>query len=171
MEKLLVVIDVQKDFIDGALRNEEAIKKMPNIIQRVIEAKDEKIPIWATRDTHHENYLETNEGKNLPVPHCLMGTEGWEIDERIKPFIDETFDKPTFGSVNLAKEICNYSDLKEVEVVGFCTDICVISNILMMKAYRPELNITVYEDSCAGVTPESHAAALIAMKSCQIIVK
>lgn len=174
MEKLLVVIDVQNDFVTDALRNEETINKLPNVVEAVKNARADGVDIWFTRDTHHENYMDSQEGKNLPVPHCLMGTKGWDIVDDLKPFADaagvKIFDKPTFGSTALGVEVASHPDLKEVTLVGYCTDICVVSNALLIKAFCPELKVKVIEKACAGVTPEKHAAALETMKSCQIEV-
>ena len=170
MRKILVVVDMQRDFIDGSLGTKEA--------QSIVEAVKEKIRTYepenvvATRDTHPENYLKTYEGRHLPVEHCIEGTDGWQL----YPGIDELlsgcviFDKPTFGSVKLAEYLkkLNAASPIEVEIVGLCTDICVISNALLIKAYLPEVNISVDPKCCAGVTPEKHAAAIETMRSCQI---
>lgn len=172
MEKLLVVIDVQNDFVTDALKNDEAICRLPNVVKAVERAAAAGTDIWFTRDTHHQNYMETQEGANLPVPHCLMGTKGWEIVDELKPYADKplalTFDKPTFGSVALATEISKHADLKEVTLIGYCTDICVVSNALLIKAFNPELKIRVIEECCAGVSEETHNAALKTMETCQI---
>lgn len=173
MRKILVVVDMQRDFIDGSLGTKEA--------QSIVEAVKEKIRTYepenvvATRDTHPENYLKTYEGKHLPVEHCIEGTDGWQL----YPGIDELlsgcviFDKPTFGSVKLAEYLkkLNAASPIEVEIVGLCTDICVISNALLIKAYLPEVNISLDPKCCAGVTPESHEAALTTMRSCQIQIE
>ena len=173
MRKILVVVDMQRDFIDGSLGTKEA--------QGIVEAVKEKIRTYepenvvATRDTHPENYLETYEGRHLPVEHCIEGTDGWQL----YPGIDELlsgcviFDKPTFGSVKLAEYLkkLNSASPIEVEIVGLCTDICVISNALLIKAYLPEVNISVDPKCCAGVTPASHEAALTTMRSCQIQIE
>jgi nicotinamidase-related amidase len=131
--------------------------------------------IIATRDTHEENYLETQEGKNLPVVHCVRGTEGWEFDKRIAQALDgvRVLDKPTFGSVELAELLYNESKNEEIEVelVGLCTDICVVSNAILLKAKMPEMKISVDSSCCAGVTPETHKAALTTLAMCQIKVK
>jgi len=181
-KKVLVVIDCQNDFITGALRNEEAIKAVPNIVKKINEFDGDYILV--TMDTHESNYLETNEGKKLPVVHCVKGTEGWQLQEDIKKVLIEFdakegknvmyFHKPTFGSQAMAE----FLDLDEafegnldIEYVGFCTDICVVSNVLMEKAILYDrANITVDASCCAGVTPESHKAALTTMKMCQINV-
>lgn len=170
MRKLLVVVDMQKDFINGSLGTREA----EGIVERVAEeiGKYKKEDVFATRDTHKENYLETQEGKKLPVVHCVEGTDGWEIDKQIAEALQgaEVIDKPTFGSLKLAEKIAKIAKQEEIEVtlVGLCTDICVVSNALLIKAYLPEVPIRVIASCCAGVTPESHRAALATMKMCQI---
>ena len=171
MRKLLIVVDMQKDFIDGSLGTKEAVAVVSAVIEKIgtYDRKD----VFATRDTHHEDYLNTQEGKNLPVVHCIEGTKGWEIDPGIADLIlpDQIYDKPTFGSVSLAakiKEISSEEDI-EIELVGLCTDICVISNALLLKANMPEVRISVDPACCAGVTPEKHEAALETMRSCQIM--
>lgn len=170
MRKLLVVVDMQKDFINGSLGTREA----EGIVERVAEeiGKYKKEDVFATRDTHKENYLETQEGKKLPVVHCVEGTDGWEIDKQIAEALQgaEVIDKPTFGSLKLAEKIAKMAKQEEIEVtlVGLCTDICVVSNALLIKAYLPEVPIRVIASCCAGVTPESHRAALVTMKMCQI---
>ena len=172
MRKLLLVIDMQKDFIDGALGTPEAVA----IVDRVAEEVGKYPPenVFATRDTHPENYLETQEGRNLPVVHCVKGTAGWALNEKIAAALRgaEVIDKPAFGSVVLAQRIAEMAEREDLEVtlVGLCTDICVVSNALLMKAYLPETPVRVIADCCAGVTPESHAAALATMKMCQVAV-
>ena len=173
MRKILVVIDMQKDFIDGALGTKEAEAIVPAVIEKL--CSRDPADIYATRDTHPDNYLDTMEGKNLPVPHCLKGTEGWQIPGEIEKWIpkDHIFDKPTFGSVLLAEKLRDLSRQEEIEVelTGLCTDICVVSNALLLKAYMPEVAISVDSACCAGVTPEKHRAALETMASCQIIIE
>lgn len=170
MRKILVVIDMQKDFIDGALGTKEAQAIVKNVVRKIgqYEAKD----IYATRDTHMENYLETSEGKHLPVPHCIEGTPGWELHEEIADALKGAviINKPTFGSIVLADLLQEENDREELEIelVGLCTDICVVSNALLLKAAMPEIGISVDASCCAGVTPESHEAALTTMKMCQI---
>lgn len=180
MKKILIVVDVQNDFIDGALRNEEAIKRVPNIVEEIKNFDGDCI--ICTYDTHHENYLETMEGKRLPVPHCIKGTNGWEYNKEIDDVLHNNkalkivISKKTFGYDNW-KEV--FKDVKkkfsykedselEIEVLGFCTDICVISNTLAIKATVPNARIVVKESCCAGVTPERHQNALEAMKCCHI---
>lgn len=167
--KYLIVIDMQNDFISGSLGTKEAANIVPAVIEKI---RSFSGAVLATRDTHSENYLETLEGKQLPVPHCIKGTEGWEIQTDIASLIATTpFDKVTFGS----EELCEYMKSlrekpEEIVLIGVCTDICVISNALMLKAVLPETKITVDSACCAGVTPESHQNALEAMKMCQIDV-
>ncbi len=168
MRKVLIVVDMQKDFIDGALGTKEAAAIVDNVAETIKTFDGEVI---FTRDTHHENYMETQEGKNLPVPHCIEGTDGWQIDKKLQVLRTDPmkiFDKPTFGSVALAEYLKADEEIESVTLVGLCTDICVISNALLIKANMPETQIRVIEKCCAGVTPQSHANALEAMKMCQI---
>ncbi len=172
MRKILLVIDMQNDFIDGALGTKEA--------EAIVEAVKTKIRTYpaadviATMDTHHENYMETQEGKYLPVPHCIKGTKGWEIRPDITELLAgaKIYEKPTFGSVSLAADLYGESMTEEleIEIIGLCTDICVVSNALLLKASMPEVKISVDPSCCAGVTPEKHLAALETMRSCQIQV-
>ena len=169
MRRALVVIDMQNDFIDGALGTKEAqaiVKLVENKVEKALRAGDDVI---FTQDTHYDTYLETAEGKKLPVPHCIYGTKGWEICPELKEYSEnaEIFEKPTFGSVKLVRYLAA-REYEEIEFVGLCTDICVISNVLLTKAVLPESNISVDASCCAGVTPESHENALNAMKMCQI---
>lgn len=170
--KLLVVVDMQNDFINGALGSEEAVKILPNVQVKVNEYRQQGLPIIFTRDTHQENYLETKEGQNLPVEHCIYQTEGWKITPKLEVADAKVIDKPTFGSTELARYLREeYPDADadmDIELVGVCTDICVISNALLLKATFPESNITVDASCCAGVTVESHNTALEAMKMCHI---
>ena len=164
--KVLVVVDMQNDFIDGALGSSEAVAIVPYVKELISDFDGE---IIFTRDTHGEDYLSTREGRRLPVSHCIKGTEGWQIREELLPDIPYTvIDKPTFGSMELADRLADMDDLSSVTLVGLCTDICVISNAMLIKARLPELDITVDARGCAGVTPESHRNALDAMRSCQI---
>ena len=155
--EVLVVVDMQNDFIDGSLGTKEAVSKVADKI------KNFKGMVLATRDTHEENYLSTQEGTNLPVQHCIRDTRGWELNDEIASLIDgNPIDKPTFGSVELGKRLVALNEL--------CTDICVISNAILVKAFLPEVLIEVDASCCAGVTPESHERALRAMESCQITI-
>ena len=166
--KLLVVVDMQNDFIDGALGTPEAVAIVP-YVKEVIESFDGKVLF--TRDTHFENYMETQEGKNLPVPHCIKGTEGWEIRKELDVLRKtEAIDKLTFGSRDLVDILKDQQDIESITFIGLCTDICVISNAMLVKAFLPEVPVTVDASCCAGVTPESHENALSAMKMCQIKV-
>ncbi len=172
MRKLLVVIDMQKDFVDGALGSKEAVAIVPLVVDKI---KNYDISdVFATRDTHQENYMDTQEGKNLPVPHCIEDTEGWEIDKDVAKVLEGAtiINKPTFGSTILADEIMQIAAKEEIELelIGLCTDICVVSNALLLKACMPEVKISVDSACCAGVTPEKHDAALETMRSCQINV-
>ena len=166
MSKLLIVVDMQKDFIDGSLGTAEAIKIVPSVTE-VINNFDGDVVF--TLDTHSAIYLETQEGKNLPVPHCIKGTDGWRLDSKIEPLSlgRRIFEKPTFGSVELAEFVAN-NDYTDITLIGLCTDICVLSNAMLIKAFLPEVKVSVIESCCAGVTPESHKNALSAMKMCQI---
>lgn len=173
MKKVLVVVDMQNDFIDGSLGTAPA----QGIVSKVI-GKIKSYPadcIYATRDTHGEDYLESSEGKNLPVVHCVKGSKGWEIRPEVAEAMPEAviLDKPTFGSTDLAKLLYgeNEKEELEIELVGLCTDICVVSNALLLKSFLPENRISVDASCCAGVTPESHEAALATMKMCQIMVE
>ena len=171
--KVLVVVDMQNDFVDGALGTKEACAIVPDVV-KTIEEFDGKIV--ATRDTHAENYMDTQEGKHLPVIHCVKGTEGWKINSEIQKALDErqavVIDKPTFGSVELGEYVRKLDredePVEEILLIGVCTDICVISNALLLKAYLPEVPVRVAASCCAGVTPEQHVQALEAMKPCQI---
>lgn len=173
MKSLLLVIDMQNDFIDGALGTEEAQAIVPAVLKRVREFEGD---ILYTRDTHFKTYLETQEGKNLPVPHCIKGTPGWELQPELKKLCEAMdspiLDKITFGSRELPGflEERYPEGLASVELIGLCTDICVISNAMLLKAFFPELPVSVTASCCAGVTPQSHENALNAMKMCQITV-
>ena len=168
--KVLVVVDMQKDFIDGALGTKEAIAIVPAVAARIKNARKDGETVVFTRDTHHEDYLQTQEGKNLPVPHCIAGTDGWQIDAALDAADSAVFDKPGFGSPALIEYLKGLADLEAVEFIGLCTDICVITNAMMTKGALPELPLSVRADCCAGVTPQSHENALNAMKLCQIAV-
>lgn len=169
--RILVVVDMQNDFVDGALGTEEAVGIVPAVAER-IRSFDGRV--LYTQDTHESDYLETLEGKKLPVPHCIRGTEGWELCPQIKALCKEVpIDKPAFGSVELGRMLKEYDSREKVESVtfaGLCTDICVISNAMIVKAFLPETEVIVDAACCAGVTPESHRQALEAMKVCQIKV-
>ena len=170
MEKILVVIDMQNDFITGSLGTKEAEAIVDNVVKKIGGYKPENI--YVTRDTHHENYLETQEGKCLPVKHCIKDTEGWMLESRIAEAVSgaRIIDKPGFGSLDLADILLarNDKEPKEIEMVGLCTDICVVSNAVILKAKLPETKITVDGSCCAGVTPKTHEEALDVMRMCQI---
>ncbi len=173
MKPLLVVVDMQNDFISQALGTPEAQNIVDPLCQK-IESWDG--PVVYTRDTHGEDYLETAEGRKLPVPHCIRGTEGWQLAAEIAACIrpeDRIFDKPTFGSIRLAeyvRQLAEDNAISSVTLTGLCTDICVISNAMLLKAYLPQTPIIVDASCCAGVTPESHQNALKAMAACQISI-
>lgn len=171
--KTLIVVDMQKDFIDGALGTNEAVAIVPNVKKKIAEYVERGDQIIFTRDTHTEDYLDTHEGKNLPVVHCVKDSEGWQIPSDIDVPTCEHINKGTFGWDMWDVETDddgNMSDrnFDEVEIVGLCTDICVVSNALILRAYYPEIEITVDASCCAGVTPETHKAALDTMRCCQI---
>lgn len=171
MKRILVVVDMQKDFVDGALGTKEAVGILDNAVRKISEHQGD---IFVTYDTHFENYMETSEGKKLPVPHCIKGTDGWKLDEKIQDVLNSkkytAVEKLTFGSTELPSLIkkCVGDESFEIELIGLCTDICVVSNALLLKAFFPETEIYVDAAACAGVTPESHNAALTTMKMCQI---
>ena len=173
MKKLLIVVDMQKDFVDGALGSKEAVAIVDNVAKKI---EDFQGDIIVTYDTHPENYMETQEGKNLPVPHCIKGTDGWRLDAKVQAAVDKkgftAIEKPTFGSTELPEYIkANYNPEEiEIELIGLCTDICVVSNALLMKANFLETKVSVDASCCAGVTPDSHNAALTTMKMCQVNV-
>lgn len=170
--KVLVVVDMQNDFINGALGTAEAIGIVDKVAEKI---RAHMGPVIYTRDTHHSDYHNTQEGTKLPVAHCIEGSSGWEISKKL-PVPDDALiiDKPTFGSTDLGAclEVMNKkTPIEEIEVIGLCTDICVISNALLIKAFLPEVPIAVDSSCCAGVTPESHANALEAMRMCQIEIR
>ena len=163
MKKTLIVIDMQNDFIDGALGTKEAVSIVPAVRKKIEEYKMRGDEIIFTRDTHGENYLETSEGKNLPVVHCVKGTHGWEIADGLYTQGAQIIDKPSFGYTGW-----DSFRFESIELVGLCTDICVVSNALILKAAFPEIPISVDPSCCAGVTPKTHEAALETMRCCQI---
>lgn len=173
MEKILIIVDMQKDFVDGSLGTKEA--------QAIVPAVKEKIEnfdgdIIFTKDTHGKDYMNTQEGQNLPVPHCIKGTPGHEIINELQPYVKKAlavFEKETFGSRKLAnflKELHKEKGIESIELIGLCTDICIVSNALLIKAFLPEVPILADSNCCAGVTPEKHESALETMRSCQILV-
>ena len=171
MRKALVVVDMQNDFIDGALGTTEAQEMLPRLVEKVTAEQAAGTVLVFTMDTHGADYLQTQEGQKLPVEHCIRGTAGWQIADALQPFVREAaavIEKPTFGATALPAALADYD---EIEFVGLCTDICVISNALLAKAFYPEKRICVDAACCAGVTPESHANALAAMRMCQVEVR
>lgn len=175
MRKILIVVDMQNDFIDGALGTPEAEAIVENVKAKIASYPEEDV--FFTRDTHQADYMESQEGKYLPVPHCIEGTDGWQIRPDVFAAAPgaKVFDKPTFGSTSLAEAVKEMAQAEEeaggcleAELVGLCTDICVVSNALLLKAVLPEMKISVDPACCAGVTPEKHEAALETMRSCQI---
>ncbi len=188
--KIMVIVDMQNDFVTGPLGTPEAQAIVPKIVDKLEQADGSEYLVLFTKDTHQNDYMDTQEGKNLPVPHCIEGTPGWSIVKPIASYVDYSgkfltysakniikgrFYKPTFGSLELAAELRKICELPDVDVeeiifMGVCTDICVVSNVLMTKAYCPEVLVTVDAECCAGVTPDRHVAALETMKSCQVNV-
>ena len=167
----LIVVDMQADFVNGALGTAEAQAIVPAVERCIRRFADGKIIF--TRDTHFENYLSTQEGRNLPVPHCIKDTDGWQIIPELQPYCTLAVDKPTFGSTALTEMLCAEHaahSISSITLIGLCTDICVISNALLLKAALPEVEIRVESACCAGVTPASHENALAAMRMCQIRV-
>ena len=171
MKHILIVVDMQKDFVDGALGTNEAQIITPRVARKI---RYHNGPLFVTYDTHFDAYLNTNEGSHLPVPHCIKGTPGWELDDQITQALEgkiyTSVEKLTFGSVDLPALVgaAAGDEAFDIELVGLCTDICVISNALVLKAHFPEAEIYVDPNCCAGVTPESHEAALKTMRMCQI---
>ena len=169
MKKLYVVVDMQKDFIDGSLGTKEAQEMLPRMAERLAEIQArEDTDIVFTMDTHDSDYLETQEGKKLPVQHCIKGTDGWQIAEVLQEFAEKAVtivEKPSFGYTSWQEIAAGYD---EITLGGLCTDICVISNAMLLKAFFPEIKIRIDSICCAGVTAESHINALNAMKMCQM---
>ena len=161
IKRLLIVVDMQRDFVDGALGSAAAQAIVP-AVGALVSGADEVV---YTQDTHGGDYLETHEGKLLPVPHCIRGTEGHEILPEVFRRGARVFEKGTFGSVPLAEYAAGYG---EITLCGVCTDICVVSNALLIRAFAPEASVCVVAGACAGTSPEAHQAALLTMKSCQI---
>lgn len=166
--KYLIVVDMQVDFITGSLGSKLAEAIVPNVVEKV---KNYDGKVIFTRDTHFAEYMKTQEGRKLPVEHCIKDTAGWEICDELKPYVEKVIDKITFGSVDLPNIIKDFGEeIEEIELCGLCTDICVISNAMILKATFPEVKIVVDGNCCAGVTVESHQTALNAMKAVQIEV-
>jgi nicotinamidase-related amidase len=172
MKKLLVVVDMQKDFVGGSLGTKEAACIVPKVAEKIEKALKEGWEVIFTKDTHGDDYLTTQEGKKLPVVHCIKGSDGWELIPELSQYEKQypVVEKPGFGSKELAERVAK-GGFEEAELIGLCTDICVISNALLLKAADPELVVRVDSACCAGVTPESHKNALEAMKMCQVIVE
>ncbi len=171
MQEFLVVVDMQTDFVNGALGTAEAVGILSQVREK-IESFDGTVIF--TRDTHPEEYLQTQEGKLLPVPHCIKGSAGWQIVPELSDLVHRVINKPTFGSTELCALLADEQTkerIRRITLIGICTDICVISNALLIKAYLPEVELVVDAACCAGVTPESHRNALSAMKMCQIKIE
>ena len=163
--KFLIVVDMQNDFITGSLGSAHAEAIVPAVLSKV---KDFDGAVIFTRDTHADDYLDTQEGKKLPVKHCIKDTHGWQICDELQAYVKTVIDKPTFGSVELPALLSSLGSVDEVTLVGLCTDICVISNAMLVKAAFPEAKVMIDSSCCAGVTPESHDNALAAMSAVQI---
>jgi len=176
MREILIVVDMQKDFVDGSLGTKEAVAIVDSVVKEMKKKYDK---VFLTRDTHQPDYLETREGRFLPVVHCVEGTSGWQLDKKVGKAAEklenaEIINKPTFGSeqlIKLLKEENEKEAIDRITLIGLCTDICVVSNALMVKAAFPEMDVRVLKDCCAGVTPETHEAALTTMKMCQIVIE
>ncbi|MEY8426820.1 isochorismatase family cysteine hydrolase [Lachnospiraceae bacterium 46-15] len=173
--KYLIVIDMQNDFVTGSLGTKEAQYIVPGVVRKV---RDFQGKVIFTQDTHGEDYLSAQEGKFLPVKHCLIGSEGWQLIDDLKKFQEETgclvYQKPVFGSLQLAQDVQEWHQeqpITEIELVGLCTDVCVVSNALLLKAALPEVPLCVDASCCAGITPKKHEAALDTMESCQIKIQ
>ncbi len=170
MKKVLIVVDMQNDFIDGALGTKEAQAIVPNVVDKI---KNWEGDIIITQDTHKENYLETREGKYLPVEHCIRGTKGWELNAEVKEALDAKnayksyVEKNSFGEIVVAEK-CFMQNYDYIEFIGLCSEICVINNLLLVKALCPEVDVAVDASCCAGATPDGHEAALLVAKSCQV---
>ena len=178
MKRILIVVDMQTDFVDGALGTPEAVAILPAVAEKIkTYAADPDGVIFVTFDTHAEGYMETSEGKHLPVPHCIKGTAGWELHPAVTAALEgmdyTPVEKPTFGSTELPALVGKAAAGEDfsLELIGLCTDICVVSNTLLLKAHYPEVPISVDAACCAGVTPESHGAALATMRMCQIQIE
>lgn len=178
MKRILIVVDMQTDFVDGALGTPEAVAILPAVAEKIkTYAADPDGVIFVTFDTHAEGYMETSEGKHLPVPHCIKGTAGWELHPAVTAALEGVdytpVEKPTFGSTELPALVGKAAAGEDfsLELIGLCTDICVVSNTLLLKAHYPEVPISVDAACCAGVTPESHGAALATMRMCQIQIE
>ncbi len=168
--RVLVVVDMQNDFITGSLGSQEARAIVPRVVEKIRNFPGQ---VYFTQDTHGQDYLETQEGKKLPVVHCVQGTWGWDLEPQVEAVRTSTpIEKPSFGSKGLAEVLkarhIYDGPLEEIQLVGLCTDICVISNALLLKAFLPEVPLSVDASCCAGVTPESHRRALDAMEVCQV---
>lgn len=168
MKKILIVVDMQNDFIDGSLGTKEAVDILSKVKSKIEEYRQSGHPVIYTRDTHTDDYLDTQEGKKLPVVHCIKDTPGWAILSQLDTRDSIIIDKPTFGSAAMMTYITENYPGADFELIGLCTDICVISNALLLKAFLPETRISVDASCCAGVTPASHKNALEAMRMCQI---
>ena len=166
---LLIVVDMQNDFINGSLGTKEAQAIVPAVKARILEAMEDRWQVIFTKDTHSIDYLKTQEGKSLPIKHCLRGSDGWQLHPELQDLSigSSVFEKGSFGSLELAEYVSSLNP-DAIEVIGLCTDICVVSNVALLKAYCPEVPMSVRANCCAGVTPEAHEHALATMKSLQV---
>lgn len=171
MKRLLVIVDMQKDFVNGSLGTEEAVGIVKPLVELVKAEQEKGTEIVFTMDTHSEDYLNTQEGRRLPVPHCIRGSAGWELIPQLKELAEgcRIFEKPSFGSTELA-DFAKEHGYEEIVLAGLCTDICVVSNAMLLKAALPECEVSVIASCCAGVTKESHKNALDVMRMCQIVI-
>lgn len=172
MRKYLIVVDMQNDFISGALGGEDAETVVSSVVSRIHEAINDNRILLFTQDTHDESYMNTSEGRHLPVPHCVYGTDGWKLHPDIAPYAENVIQKPTFGSLKLPDILRGKADGRDLDIAlcGVCTDICVVSNALLLRAFFPEATLRVYADACAGVTKNSHNAALTVLRACHVEV-
>lgn len=166
--KYLIVVDMQVDFTTGSLGSDHAAAIIPNVVKKV---KNFPGQVIFTRDTHDTNYLQTQEGRKLPVEHCIRNSPGWQICDELQPYVSMVVDKETFGSMDLPKQLVSSQEIESIELCGLCTDICVISNAMILKAAFPQVPVSVDGSCCAGVTMQSHQTALEAMRAVQIEVK
>ena len=178
-KRILIVVDMQKDFVDGALGSSEAVRIVPTVVEKIRSARAAGVPVLATLDTHDADYLQTREGRFLPVEHCVKGTDGWRLNAAVAEALADAprLEKPSFGSVDLPETVRKLTGVDApgagltIELIGLCTDICVVSNALLLKAVYYEADMIVDSACCAGVTPAKHEAALETMRSCQIVVR
>lgn len=178
-KRILIVVDMQNDFVDGALGSVEAVAIVPAVVEKIRLAKAAGVPVLATMDTHHADYVSSREGRFLPVEHCIEGTDGWQLKPEVEGALGDAprLKKPSFGSTELSEKVREFTGVSApgagltIELIGLCTDICVVSNALLLKAVYYEADMVVDSTCCAGVTPAKHEAALETMRSCQIVIR